>query len=221
MDLKKFKPNKKVMYFTGAIVLGIMVLLTSYSISTSIFEKELAAKLAEEAANAAATSAIVQTPIETPAPTTPAVPAVINFQQYNYRFAEKNVEGILSSMLGSTGKFAIYLPPTKYINISKGTNFGVAFALKNPVSSGQNYFEYSWTADDSVIENCGVSKSVADKWMDMGASSFGINPVGLIVSSTVYFKFPEDMTPCNLKYNFIVTKDNLDFATSQIEFNIL
>ncbi|MCK4997411.1 hypothetical protein KAS08_03830 [Candidatus Pacearchaeota archaeon] len=218
MDLKKFKPSRKVMYFSGAIILGIIVLFVIYLVQSNISEKDLTTLPTEK--GAAATKEIIQTPITTPTPV-PTKPKPINFEQYNYQFAETPVVNILTSMIGSTGKFAIYLPSTGYINVTKGSNYGVAFALQNPNPSGENYFEWEWTADDSVVQNCGVSKNVAMSWISMGSSSFGKIPQGWVDATSTYFKFPSDMKSCNLKYNFKATKDGADYASKQIEFNII
>lgn len=144
-----------------------------------------------------------------------------DWEKYNYDFVDENVKRILSSMIGANGKTAFYLPPTGYINVSRGSKFGVAFALNNPNPSGENFFEFDWTVDESVVENCGVSEKVAQGWIERGWTSFGKIPKGWIDHMTVYFAFPNDTPVCNLKYNFVINKDGILYDSKTVEFNIV
>lgn len=213
--IRDLKSNKKVMYFTGAIIIGVIILFVVFSIQSNISEKKQAALLVEE--QAAAAEIVKQTPTPTPPP---VAPAVINWQQYNYHFVDAKVKNILTSMIGNSGKTAFYLPPTGYINVTKGSNFGVAFAINNPNPSGENQFRYDWKVDDSVVENCGIPKEIAQSWIALGWTSWGPIPEGWIDHMTVYLEFPNDAPTCNVKYNFVITKDGILYDEKQIEFNI-
>lgn len=144
----------------------------------------------------------------------------VNWEKYNYDYVDENVKGILSSMIGS-GKTAFYLPSVGCINVSRGSKYGVAFALNNPNPSGENYFEYDWIVDDSVVDNCGVSVSVGQSWIERGWRSWGKIPQGWIDHMTVYFSFPNDAPLCNIKYNFEIRKDGVVYDTKVVEFNIV
>ena len=145
---------------------------------------------------------------------------VVDFEKYNYDYVDEGVKGILSSMVGG-GKIVFYLPPTGYINVSRGSGFGVAFALNNPNPSGENMFEYEWTVDDSVVESCGVSVGVGQSWIERGWRSWGKIPKGWVDHMTVYFSFPENIEPCSMKYNFEIRKDGIVYGTKVLEFNIV
>jgi len=145
---------------------------------------------------------------------------VVDWDKYNYDFVDENVKSILTSMIGNE-KTAFYLPPTRYINVSRGNKFGVAFALNNPNPSGENGFEYEWTVDDSVEDSCGVSVDVGQSWIERGWRSWGKIPKGWVDHMTVYFAFPENAPLCNVKYNFEIRKDGAIYDTKQIEFNIV
>ena len=146
----------------------------------------------------------------------------IDFDDYNFQFAEGSVERILDNLIGKTGKVAFYLPPTDYINVSPGEDFGVAFALSNPNPdpNGDNYFEYEFTVDSSTMESCGVSKSEAESWISMGHNSFGKIPKGWIDKMTVYFIFPRSVSDCTAKFNFNIVRDKQYYGSEQITFNI-
>jgi len=150
----------------------------------------------------------------------PVLPEVIDFEKYNYDFVDEEVKGILSSMIGG-GRTAFYLPPTGYVNVSRGNKFGVAFALNNPNPSGDNMFEFEWVVDDSVVENCGVDVDVAQAWIERGWRSWGKVPKGWVDHMTVYFSFPADIEPCNVKYNFEIRRDGIVYDTKVLEFNLV
>lgn len=205
---KEFKPSKKIIYFSVAILLGILLLFIAFLIQNDKPENQ-------ESTN---TETEEKPSVPTPAPEKP--PVAIDWQKYNYDFVDENVKNILTSMIGN-GKTAFYLPPTGYINVTKGTKYGVAFALNNPNPSGENYFEFNWTVNDSVVQSCGVSKEVAQGWIEKNWKSFGKIPQGWVDHMTVYFAFPNDAPTCNVKYNFRITKDGVLYDTKQIEFNII
>lgn len=157
----------------------------------------------------------------TPSPT-PTIPAPINYQQYNIDYMNDNIKSILERQLGVDGKTTFYLPSTGYINVSKGTKYGVAFALNNPNPSGENRFEYSYTADSSVVEGCNVSIETAQSWIERGWGSSGKIPRGWVDAMTIYFAFPKNIqSPCNVRYNFIIEKDGILYDSKQLEFNLI
>ena len=158
---------------------------------------------------------------QTTPPTTPT-PTPINYQQYNIDYMNDNIKSILVKQLGTNGKTAFYLPSTGYINVPKGTKYGVAFAINNPNPSGENRFEYSYTADSSVQEGCGISIQTAQSWIERGWGSSGKIPQGWIDAMTIYFSFPKEVqSPCNIKYNFVITKDGASYDSRQLEFNLI
>ena len=144
-----------------------------------------------------------------------------DWQKYNIDYMNDNIKAILVKKLGTNGKTAFYLPPIGYINVSRGSKFGVAYALNNPNPSGENFFEFDWIVDKSVVENCGVSEAVAQKWIERGWTSFGKIPQGWVDCMTIYFAFPSDIELCNVKYNFVIMKDGILYDTKSVEFNII
>ncbi|MFH0808613.1 MAG: hypothetical protein V1888_03285 [archaeon] len=146
--------------------------------------------------------------------------SVVDWEKYNYDYVDEDVKRVLTSMI-SGGRTAFYLPSVGYINVTKGKKFGVAFALNNQEPSGENYFEYEWTVDDSVVENCGVSVAEAQGWIERGWMSFGKIPKGWVDHMTVYFSFPDDAPLCNVKYNFEIRKDGVVYDRKVVEFNIV
>ena len=145
-------------------------------------------------------------------------PEFANFQIYNYDYVDTNVKNILNRMLGPNGKTAFYLPPTGYINISRGTKYGVAYALNNPNPSGENRFVFNWTAGS---EDCGVGLDVAQGWIERGWTSWGKIGEGWIDHMTVYFSFPADVEPCSVTYDFVVLKDGIAYDSKSILFNLV
>ncbi len=146
----------------------------------------------------------------------------INYQKYNIAYMNDKTKAILTKKIGLDGKTAFYLPPTKYINVSKGTKYGVAFAINNlnPSPNG-NRFAYNFSADSSVVEGCNVSTAVAQSWIERGWTSFGKISKGWVDAMTIYFAFPASIkSPCALKYNFVITKDGNYYDSRQLDFNV-
>ncbi len=164
------------------------------------------------------------------APATPSAPAPVNYQKYNIDYMNNNIKAILVKQLGASGKTAFYLPSTGYINVSKGTKFGVAFAIKNvnPKIPEGNEFAYNFDADPASVGDCGVSVTEAQSWIERGWKS-----QGMIAGQwredynewhdamTIYFAFPSDIEPCNIKYNFVITKDGAAYDSRVLEFNLI
>jgi len=38
---------------------------------------------------------------------------------------------------------------------------------------------------------------------------------------TIYFAFPDNIEPCSVKYNFVITKDGVDYDSRTLEFNLV
>ena len=141
----------------------------------------------------------------------------VDFDKYNYDYVDEEVRGILSSMIGG-GRTAFYLPSTGYVNVGRGTKYGVAFALNNPSPSGENMFEYEWTAGS---EDCGVGLDVVQGWIERGWMSWGKIPEGWVDHMTVYFSFPSGVSGCSVRYDFEVRKDGVFYDAKVLEFNLV
>lgn len=198
-------------YGGGVVVIALLVLFVASFVGNEVDE---------EAAPEAAL-VFIGTPIPSSVPiiTMPGIEkTIVNFERYNYDFVDENVKSILNSMLGPSGKTAFYLPATGYINVSRGSKYGVAFALNNPNPSGENYFEYDWTAGS---EDCEVGLDVVQSWIEMGWMSFGKIGEGWIDHMTVYFSFPSDVDACSVRYDFVVTKDGVFYDSKSVLFNLI
>ncbi|MEA3248606.1 MAG: hypothetical protein U9Q73_02775 [Nanoarchaeota archaeon] len=210
---------KKKRVVIGIIILVTIILLSSYIILGKSNKEEVL----EE--NVDIIPEVI--PLEKETPLEVPTNEIIDWNKYNYDFVDENVKNILTSMIRNK-KTAFYLPSVGYINVSRGDKFGVAFALNNPNPSGEGVnweqydsFEYDWNVDPSVVGNCGVSVVEAQKWIERGGSSWGKMAHGWVDHMTIYFSFPADIEPCNVKYNFEIKKDNEIYDTKQIEFNII
>lgn len=145
----------------------------------------------------------------------------VDYSKYSFEFAEGSIKDILKRNIGDK-KAYFYLPPTGYIEVSRGSSYGIAFALqdKNP-GSGENFFEFLITPDDSTLENCEVTYEEAQSWITRGRTSFGKLPANWVDMMVAYFTFPENIKPCTAIYNFNLTRDKEPFASEQLEFRIL
>ena len=143
---------------------------------------------------------------------------VVDFEKYDYDYVDEDVKEILNSMLGPSGKTAFYLPSTGYVNVSRGSKYGVAYALNNPNPSGENYFEFNWTAGET---NCSVGLDVAQGWIERGWMSWGKIGEGWIDHMTVYFSFPSDVEACSVTYDFVIVKDGVLYDSKSVLFNLV
>lgn len=155
----------------------------------------------------------------------------VDFQKYNVDYMNDNVKAVLVGRAGSNSRTVFYLPPTGYINVSRGTKYGVAHLINNvnPKVPEGSEFSFSFNADASVMEGCGVSVSDAQDWIERGQSSTGVisgqwreDWNEWYDTMTIYFAFPEDVqSPCNVKYNYEITKDGHVYDSRQLEFNVI
>ncbi len=153
-----------------------------------------------------------------------------DWQKYNIDYMNDNIKAILVKKLGTNGKTAFYLPPTGYMNVSMGTKYGVAFAIQNvnPKVPEGNLFAYDFKADPLSIDDCGVSVSEAQSWIERGWASSGMisgqwreDWNDWYDAMTVYFSFPLDIKSCNVKYNFVITRDGAAYDSRILEFNLV
>jgi len=172
----------------------------------------------------------VNVPTPTPVPVPVPTPAAINFQKHNIDYMNDNIKAILVKQLGESGRTAFYFPATGYVNVSRGTKYGVAFAIQNvnPKVPEGNFFAYDFEADASSVEKCGVSSEEAQSWIERGWSSSGM------ISGqwredwnewhdamTIYFAFPSDVEACSMTYDFVITKDGVDYDSRSLLFNLV
>jgi len=178
----------------------------------------------------------ISAPASTPAPTPASTPATIktnvaiDYQKYNIDYMNDNIKNILVRQAGANGKTAFYLPSTGYINVSRGTKYGVAFLIQNvnPKVPEGNEFAYNFDVDSSSAGDCEVSVDVAQSWIERGWTSSG-----MIAGQwredwnewhdamTIYFAFPSNVEPCSVKYNFVITRDGAPYDSRQLEFNLI
>jgi hypothetical protein len=155
---------------------------------------------------------------------------VVNYQTYNIDYMNDDVKAILVKQLGTSGKTAFYLPKTGYINVSRGTKYGVAFAIKNvdPKIPEGNEFAYNFDIDPSSVGDCRVSASEAQLWIERGWKSSGI--IGgqwredwneWYDAMTIYFSFPEDIEACSIRYDFVILKDGVLYDSRSLDFNLV
>lgn len=144
---------------------------------------------------------------------------VIDYDKYNIDYIGEEIAGILDEMIGSN-KTVFYLPPTGYINVSRGESYGVAYALTNIDSSSGKSFVFDWTVNDSIVEDCGVSMEEGQGWIERGWGSWGNIPEGRVDPMTIYFSFPIDAPNCTVRYDFIVEKDGEFYDAKTLEFKI-
>jgi len=202
-----------------AVISAIVVVVLFYPMLTDLVEEDAVVDDAGAASVAAPVKDVV------------SKPAGINFQTYNIDYMNDNVKAILVRQAGANGKTAFYLPSTGYINVSKGTKYGVAHLIQNvnPKVPEGSEFSFSFNADSSVMSGCGVSVSEVQSWIERGQSSTGMisgqwreDWNEWYDAMTVYFVFPSDVqSPCNIKYNYKITKDGQAYDSRQLEFNVI
>ena len=171
----------------------------------------------------------VQVPIPVTTPS-PVDSGTVNFGAYNIDYMNDNVKAILIRKLGASGKTAFYLPAVGYMNVSRGTKYGVAFVIQNvnPKVPEGNEFAYNFDVDPTSVDNCGVSVDVAQSWIERGWASSGMisgqwreDWNEWYDAMTVYFAFPDDIDACNIRYDFVITRDGIAYDSKVLEFNLI
>ena len=157
----------------------------------------------------------------------PAGSQAVNFQSYNVDYMNDAIKNILVGQMGASGKTSFYLPSTGYVNVSRGTKYGVAFVIQNvnPKIPEGNRFVYNF---DASSEDCGVGLDVAQSWIERGWSSNGI--IGgqwredwneWFDAMTIYFSFPADAPTCSVSYDFVITRDGALYDSRTLVFNLV
>lgn len=154
----------------------------------------------------------------------------VDFESYNVDYMNDDVRDILVRKVGSSGKTAFYLPSTGYVNVSRGDSFGVAWLVQNvnPDVPDGNEFSFNFSPNVESLVDCGVSEDEAQGWIKRGWSSTGMisgqwreDWNEWYDSMTVYFSFPSDLEPCNVKYDFVILKDGVEYHSRILEFNLV
>ncbi len=119
---------------------------------------------------------------------------------------------------------------TEYVNVSRGTKYGVAFAIQNvnPKVPEGNYFEYNFDVDASSVGDCGVSVEEAQSWIERGWSSYGMisgqwreDWNEWYDAMTIYFAFPDDIEACSVAYDFVISRDGVAYDSRSLLFNLI
>ena len=216
------------MIFLGIVVLILALFFLMRPVGDGEVESLKGEEFLDEVEFLDETVAVVPDEVLVLAPVSDPVDDVeIDFDFYNYDFVDEEIKTVLSSMV-SGEKSVFHLPPTGYVNVSRGSEYGIAYALHNPNPSGdgvdwENYndFEYNWNVDESVEEDCGVGVGEAQGWIEMGSYSWGKMAHGWVDHLPVYFSFPSDVEPCVVRYDFEVLRDGVIYDSETVEFNLI
>ncbi len=166
------------------------------------------------------------TPAATPAPTTPRP---VNYATYNIDYMNDNVKGILTRRMGNA-KTDFYLPSTGYVNVSRGAKYGVAYVIQNvnPKVPEGNEFSFNFAPNVESLGDCGIDVKTAQSWIERGWASTGMiagqwreDYNEWYDAMTIYFAFPGDVEPCNVKYDFVITRDGAAYDSRTLEFNLI
>jgi hypothetical protein len=175
---------------------------------------------------------VIPEPVSVPASVPVPVPTstVVNFQKYNIDYMNDGIKAILVGQAGANGKTAFYLPSTGYVNVTRGTKYGVAWLINNvnPKVPEGSEFSFNFNVNSESVADCGVSVDVAQGWIERGMAS-----TGMISGQwredwnewhdamTIYFAFPDDIEACSVKYDFVITKDGGAYDSRSLLFNLV
>ena len=101
--------------------------------------------------------------------------------------------------------------------IKQGSDFGVAFGIKNTVQgnpNAQNFRYHVELADtaDNLKKNCGVGVDTAMGWVRFGSGELSIAP-GNTEADRIIISIPDSAPLCTTKYKIIVEEqDTVDVA---------
>ena len=90
--------------------------------------------------------------------------------------------------------------------VKQGQSFGVAFGVRNTEmgSTTSQTFKYDTILDDPAIrDKCGVSKEVAEDWVNFGSGTLSVNP-GKFDAERIKVTIPEDAPLCETKYRILI-----------------
>jgi len=92
--------------------------------------------------------------------------------------------------------------------IKQGSDFGVAFGIKNTVQGDPNARRFRYTVDlsdtaENLKKNCGITMDVAKGWIRFGSGEMSIEP-GNTEADRILISIPSNAPLCTTKYKIIV-----------------
>lgn len=142
--------------------------------------------------------------------------------KYNIDVLNQGVKDELTKIFPSDEKIYVHLP-NHNADIPQGKDWGVGFAIRNNAqgSPQDSVFSYKVVlADERIQEKCGVGADVANKWIVTGESGrITISP-GQIEIGVARFQIPDNAPLCTIRYNIIVDKTGVPYATGFFDVSI-
>jgi len=92
--------------------------------------------------------------------------------------------------------------------IKQGTEFGVAFGIKNTIQGDPNSRKFRYNVDladsvDNLKKNCGISRETAMDWIRFGSGELEIEP-GNTEADRILIEIPSNAPLCTTKYKIVV-----------------
>jgi len=129
--------------------------------------------------------------------------------KYNVDTINDKVKGEIGKLFEEDSKSVIYLPNHE-AKISQGTEWGIAFAIRNNVAgtSEAGVFSYEVDVADLSADCRGLTKEKVEKWIKArktGQDTLSPGETGFFM---VRILVPEDAPLCVVPFDVVIKKDN-------------
>lgn len=142
---------------------------------------------------------------------------------YNVQQLNDKVKGEINKLFADEAqKIVLYVPKGNQIDVSKGDDYGVGFAIKNTAKGESQVGKFTYNVlATSVEKGCQLSLDEANNYIRLGQTdTFDLSP-----GSDAYFKVvhirPGDSAPlCLITYDITVTKDSQPYTRTFFDVQI-
>jgi len=128
-----------------------------------------------------------------------------------------NVKEEIRKLFQDVGQRYVLRLSGETATIPQGSDFGVAFGIKNTVQGDPNARNFRYhveLADEptNLKKNCGVDVNTAMSWVRFGTGEMSIEP-GNTESDRIMLSIPDNAPLCTTKYKIVVEQqDNIDLS---------
>lgn len=130
------------------------------------------------------------------------------------------LENEINKLFSEENEIAIY-PSTRYVEIKQTEVDGVGFGIKNLQEGVLGATSFSYKVSASDVENCGVSKEVAESWILVGKQENDITiPAGGKIVRSVKFQIPIGAPLCIARYKIEVMAGDKPYIGDSFDIKI-
>jgi hypothetical protein len=142
---------------------------------------------------------------------------------YNVEQMNEKVQNEINKLFVEDKEMVVYLSSQK-AEIKQGSNWGVAWAIKNLKTGVAEASKMSYdviVSDDNIKKNCGINEATAESWIVQGQSESNI-PIapGKTQYRIIRISVPSDSPLCIVRYRIDTKLDGQQYASEFFDVQV-